>query len=236
LEVPDAGTLVIDGRDTADRRRRRLLHGRVGYVMQHPERQLFAETVWEDVAFGPRNLGLAVQEVEQRCHEALAMVGLLDREGTSPFHLSGGQQRLCAIAGILAMRPTILVLDEPTAGLDPHGRAQLHGILRRIHEAGTTIVQVTHSMTDAARCEQILVLDEGRLRLQGRPEEVFCDAHVDELHAIGLGIPDALAWARELEEAGVPMLGRPLTLDALADALSRACASADETVAGEHGI
>lgn len=220
LEVPDAGSLVVEGIDTGDRRRRRRLHGRVGYVMQHPERQLFAETVWDDVAYGPTNLRLPADEVERRCHEALSLVGLAGRERTSPFHLSGGQQRLCALAGILAMEPGVLVLDEPTAGLDPHGRAQLRRIIDRVHARGTTVIQVTHAMGDAATCDQIVMLDDGRVLLEGTPEEVFVPEHAELLRASGLGLPDALAWALRLEADGVECGGRPLTLEQLADGLS----------------
>ncbi|MBP3892711.1 MAG: ATP-binding cassette domain-containing protein [Atopobiaceae bacterium] len=219
LEAPDAGTLVVDGIPSNGRRQRRQLHGHVGYVMQHPERQLFAETVWEDVAYGPTNLGLPAQEIERRCHEALALVGLLGRELSSPFHLSGGQQRLCALAGILAMEPRILVLDEPTAGLDPHGRAQLRAIITDIHARGTTVIQVTHSMDDAAMAEQVIVLNEGRVLLDGSPAEVFSPSTEQTLRESGLGLPDALAWAMRLEDAGVPV-GTPLSIDELADAIA----------------
>ena len=217
LEVPDQGSIVVDGIDTHDRRKRRLLHGRVGYVMQHPERQLFAETVWEDVAYGPTNLGLPADQIEQRCRNALALVGLTGREQSSPFHLSGGLQRLCALAGILAMEPRILVLDEPTAGLDPRGRAGLRAIIERVHERGVTVIQVTHSMDDAASSEQVIVLDEGGVLMHGTPHEVFCAATAETLHACGLGLPHPLTWALRLEEEGMAGLGRPLTLDALVE-------------------
>ena len=219
LEVPDAGRLVIDGIDTRDRRQRRLLHGRVGYVMQHPERQLFAETVWEDVAYGPTNLGLPADQIEQRCHNALALVGLTGREQSSPFHLSGGLQRLCALAGILAMEPTILVLDEPTAGLDPRGRAGLRAIIERVHQRGVTVIQVTHSMDDAAASEQVIVLDDGGVLMHGTPHEVFCAETGETLHACGLGLPNPLTWALQLEDEGVTGLGCPLTLASLVEAI-----------------
>ncbi len=219
LEVPDAGSLVVDGLDTANRKQRRLLHGHVGYVMQHPERQLFAETVWEDVAYGPTNLRLSAQEVERRCRRALDVVGLTGREEASPFHLSGGQQRLCALAGILAMEPRILVLDEPTAGLDPRGRKQLRAILRRIHDQGLTVIYVTHSMDDAAKAQQVIVFQEGNMLMQGTPQEVFCPATEPILRASGLGLPEPLTWALRLANEGMDV-GLPLTLDALADEIA----------------
>ena len=227
LESPDSGSLVVDGISTATRKQRRLLHGKVGYVMQHPERQLFAETVWEDVAYGPGNMKLSADEIERRCTEALALVGLTGRETSSPFHLSGGLQRLCALAGILAMEPSILVLDEPTAGLDPHGRTQLRTIIERIHQQGVTVVQVTHAMDDAACAEQVIVLDKGRLIMQGTPQEVFTPRTEPQLTACGLGIPSALSWSLNLAQQGV-RVGTPLTLEELADGLQA------HAVRGEH--
>ena len=233
LEAPDSGSVVVHGIDTSRRRDRRRLHGRVGYVMQRPERQLFAETVLEDVAYGPSNLGLSRQEAEARAREALALVGLDDREGLSPFELSGGQQRMCAIAGVLAMRPRTIVLDEPTAGLDPLGREELHAILRRVHGGGVTVVEVTHSMDDAALCERVVVLDRSHVVGQGTPRQVFAAGNEAALESAGLGIPRALAWARELARRGVTGLGEPLSLEALAQAIAR---HADEASNGGRSI
>lgn len=221
LEVPDEGQVVIDGIDTSSKKNRRRLHGRIGYVMQHPERQLFAETVAQDVAYGPRNLRLPAPEVKRRCEHALALVGLTGKEETSPFELSGGQKRLCAIAGVLAMEPSTLVLDEPTAGLDPRGRSELRRVLEDIHAHGITIVQVTHSMEDAARCERVIVLNQSRLLAQGSPREVFSREMEPRLRESGLGLPRPLAWAHRLEAEGLPPLGEPLTKDELADAIAR---------------
>jgi energy-coupling factor transporter ATPase len=233
LEAPDSGSVVVHGIDTSRRRDRRRLHGRVGYVMQRPERQLFAETVLEDVAYGPSNLGLSRQEAEARAREALALVGLDDREGLSPFELSGGQQRMCAIAGVLAMRPRTIVLDEPTAGLDPLGREELHAILRRVHGGGVTVVEVTHSMDDAALCERVVVLDRSHVVGRGTPRQVFAAGNEAALESAGLGIPRALAWARELARRGVTGLGEPLSLEALAQAIAR---RADEASNGGRAI
>ncbi|WP_373578870.1 ABC transporter ATP-binding protein [Parafannyhessea umbonata] len=224
LEVPDAGHVVVDGIDTARKRDRRLVHQRIGYVMQHPERQLFAQTVAQDVAYGPRNMGLSSPDVDRRVARALELVGLSDLEEASPFDLSGGQQRLCAIAGILAMRPQTLVLDEPTAGLDPRGREELRAILDALSARGVTIVQVTHSMDDAARCDHVIVLDNARVLAQGAPQDVFAVANERVLCACGLGLPRPLSWARDLAKAGLALdlapHAAPLTTDALADALA----------------
>ncbi len=214
LEVPDLGRIVVSGIDTHARRDRRRLHGHVGYVMQHPERQLFAETVLEDVAYGPRNMGLSAEQVRERCAHALGLVGLVGKEDASPFQLSGGQQRLCAIAGILAMEPDILVLDEPLAGLDPRGRRQLSLILDDIHDHGVTIIRVTHSMHDAARAQQVIVLSQAHLLMQGAPREVFSASHEALLHDAGLGLPEPMQWALALGLAEAP-----LTMEELVEAL-----------------
>lgn len=215
LETPDEGRVIVADNDTTTRRGRRAARGCMGYVMQHPERQLFAETVEKDVAFGPRNLGLPEGEVARRVTEALELVGLAKRRDVSPFKLSGGQRRLCALAGILAMEPRVLVLDEPTAGLDPRGRAMLRRVLARLRERGVTLVQVTHSMEDAARADRVLALDQARLVADGAPSEVFSRKNERRLTESGLGIPRALRVARELERRGWPPLGEPLTTDEL---------------------
>jgi len=225
LEVPDAGDVQVNGISTRRKRDRRKLHGTIGYVMQHPERQLFAETVFKDVAFGPTNMGLSKEEVARRCRAALDLVGLVGFDDASPFELSGGQQRLCAIAGILAMRPRIVVLDEPTAGLDPRGRAELRSILDAITTQGVTIVQVTHNMDDAARADRVIVLDQARIMLDGSPREVFCAQTKQALHDAGLGIPAALDWALHLGLAC-----QPLTLDELVGCLAPSIRPAEDEV------
>ncbi|MDY3900700.1 MAG: energy-coupling factor transporter ATPase [Atopobiaceae bacterium] len=226
LDTPDAGTIRVDGLDTADKRSRRLIHGRIGYVMQFPERQLFAETVAQDVAYGPTNLGLAAGEVSRRVAEALALVGLADKADDSPFELSGGQQRLCALAGILAMRPETIVLDEPSAGLDPRGRIELESILDDVHARGATVVRVTHSMEEAAEAERVVVLDRSRVLMRGTPAEVFSPENGRALAEAGLGLPLPLRWALRLGEMGVDGLGRPLTTEALARAVARRAGAA----------
>ena len=219
LEAPDSGSVEVAGATTATKRGRRDVRRAVGYVMQHPERQLFAQTVESDVAFGPRNMGLPADEVARRVDHALGLVGLAAKKGLSPFELSGGQKRLAAIAGVLAMQPKLLVLDEPTAGLDPRGRAGLRRLLAELRAHGVTIVQVTHSMEDAARADRVVVLDESRVIADGTPAEVFSPENAARLRACGLGIPRPLAYARELEENGAPALGDPLTIEELASAL-----------------
>ena len=214
LEAADAGSLTVCGINAATKRGRRQVRRAVGYVMQHPERQLFAQTVAEDVAFGPRNQGLSAAEVERRVAHALDLVGLTDRRDASPFELSGGQQRLAAIAGVLAMEPELLVLDEPTAGLDPRGRARLRALMADLAAHGVTLLQVTHSMEDAARADHVVVLDQSHVLATGTPAEVFCPANEPQLTAVGLGLPRPLAYACEHA-----LDARPLTLEALVAAL-----------------
>ena len=214
LEAADAGSLTVCGINAATKRGRRQVRRAVGYVMQHPERQLFAQTVTEDVAFGPRNQGLSAAEVERRVAHALDLVGLADRRDASPFELSGGQQRLAAIAGVLAMEPELLVLDEPTAGLDPRGRARLRALMADLAAHGVTLLQVTHSMEDAARADHVVVLDQSHVLAAGTPAEVFCPANEPQLTAVGLGLPRPLAYACEHA-----LDARPLTLEALVAAL-----------------
>lgn len=227
LEAADAGSLTICGINAATKRGRRQVRRAVGYVMQHPERQLFAQTVAEDVAFGPRNQGLSAAEVERRVAHALDLVGLTDRRDASPFELSGGQQRLAAIAGVLAMEPELLVLDEPTAGLDPRGRARLRALMADLAAHGVTLLQVTHSMEDAARADHVVVLDQSHVLAAGTPAEVFCPANEPQLTAVGLGLPRPLAYACEHA-----LDARPLTLEALVAALR----AQDAEEARSHGL
>ncbi len=217
LEMPDAGQVTVDGIPTASKAGRRQLRSHIGYVMQRPERQLFAESVREDVAYGPQNMGLTEDEVASRVDDALQLVGLSDKAGASPFELSGGQRRLAAIAGVIAMHPSTLVLDEPLAGLDPEGRMELRRMLGRLHEQDITIIQVTHQMEDVAYADKVAFLNNSRLVAFCTPEELFGDA--ERLFAAGLGLPQPLAWAKRLKAAGMGDLGEPLTAAALIEAI-----------------
>ncbi|WP_165171309.1 energy-coupling factor transporter ATPase [Adlercreutzia sp. ZJ242] len=203
---PTAGRVLASGTDLADKRVAREVRGSVGLVFQYPERQLFAATVYDDVAFGPRNLGLPEDEVGRRVRASLEQVGL-DPDvlsAKSPFELSGGQQRRVAFAGVLAMRPRTLVLDEPAAGLDPAARRDFLDLIARLHAQGMTVVMVSHSMDDLARlCSRVAVLKEGELFAVGTPQEVFMRA--DELRSIGLGVPAAQRMANALRAKGLPL-------------------------------
>ena len=219
LDTPDAGSLYVTGLDTQQKQNRRKLHGIVGYAMQQPERQLFAQTVAEDVAFGSTNLGLSACDVASAVNAALELVGLSHKADASPFELSGGQQRLCALAGVIAMHPKVLVLDEPTSGLDPYYCSELRKIINAVIEDGCTVIELTHSMEDAAETDQIIVLHEGDLVFSGSPQQTFTHFSEAEFQELGLGIPHALAWAQHLSHTTGINLGEPLTLSELVDAL-----------------
>lgn len=215
LMKPDHGSVIVDGMDVSDKNTDlREIRRRVGLVFQYPEHQLFEETVRKDVSFGPRNLGCSEQEIEERVVKACHQVGLSDEKlDMSPFDLSGGNKRRVAIAGVLAMRPRVLVLDEPTAGLDPRGRNELLELIRRLHdEEGNTIVMVSHSMDDiSALAQRIIVMNEGRVAMDGTPREVF--AHPQELVDMHLGVPAAAQLAMELRKRGYNLPDNVYTLD-----------------------
>lgn len=219
---PQEGSVRALGLDLSNKKDAAAVKAKVGVVFQYPERQLFAETVAQDVAFGPHNLGLPQDEVDRRLESSLSRVGLdLSTVGDkSPYELSGGQQRRVAFAGVLAMEPEVLVLDEPMAGLDPAARRDFLELIDRLHRDGLTVVMVSHSMDDLANCcDRIVVMNEGAVFAEGTPEQVF--AHADELKSIGLGVPAAQRMALALTEAGVPLRrGGLYTVESLADELA----------------
>jgi len=221
LLKPSSGTIYLDGADIwAEPKKIRSVRFRVGLVFQYPEYQLFEDTVRKDIAFGPKNMGLDAAEVERRVLAALSAVGLdesvLDK---SPFALSGGQKRRVAIAGVMAMEPEVLILDEPTAGLDPRGRESILQLLREYHERrGSTVVLVSHSMEEIARnAQRIIVLSGGGVCMEGTPAEVF--ARADELEAVGLDVPQSTKIAAALRRRGMAVEGSIFTVDALARAI-----------------
>lgn len=207
LLQPTSGTVYLDGEDIFDKNfDKRILRGKVGVVFQYPEHQLFEAGVFDDVCFGPRNLGLDKKEVELRAYEALKMVGITDEYFyRSPFELSGGQKRRVAIAGVLAMKPKVLILDEPTAGLDPKGRDEILGCIKRLHESEKiTVILVSHSMEDVANyVERIVVMHKGNIFLDGSVKEVF--SHGSQLEEIGLGTPQVTTMMKLLRQKGVPV-------------------------------
>lgn len=200
----EKGTVAVDGHDLSEKAARKKARELVGMVFQYPEYQLFAETVFEDVAFGPRNMKLDAEEVKRRVQHALTLVGL-DPErfsSRSPFDLSGGERRRAAIAGVLAMHPKYLVLDEPMAGLDPLGRREILALLEKLRtESGCTIIMISHSMDDIANhATRVLVLEKGAVHMLDTPQNVF--AHADELERIGLSIPSITKICVEMNKRG----------------------------------
>jgi energy-coupling factor transport system ATP-binding protein len=218
LLLPTSGRVLVDGLDTADAAARWEVRRRVGLVFQNPDNQIVASVVEDDVAFGPENLGVPPPEIRARVDAALAAVGLSDLRHRSPEELSGGQKQRVAIAGALAMQPQALVLDEPTALLDPRGRAEVMAVLRRLHRRdGLTVVLITHHMEEAAQAERVVVLAEGRVLRDGPPAAVF--AEPDRLRELGLDVPEAAVIAAQLRRAGVALPEGLVTVEDLAAAL-----------------
>ena len=205
LLKPTSGTILLDGKDIwSDKKLTRQARFRVGLVFQYPEYQLFEETVYKDIAFGPRNMGLKEEEIDRRVREAAFAVGLTEAQlQVSPFDLSGGQKRRVAIAGVMAMEPEVLILDEPTAGLDPAGRAEILGHIEHYRQShNATIMMVSHSMDDVARLtDRLLVMNGSRLAMDGTPDAVF--AHAEELLEMGLNIPEVTRVFLNLRKMGL---------------------------------
>lgn len=218
LLLPTEGIVRVDGLETREPKNLWPIRDRVAMVFQNPDNQIVAAVVEEDVAFGPENQGLPPDEIRRRVEEALAAVGMLAHRERAPHLLSGGQKQRVAIAGALALRPACLVLDEPTAMLDPSGRAEVLEVVRRLNrDLGMTVVWITHFMEEAAVADRVVVMAEGRIQLDGPPREVF--RQVDRLRALRLDVPPAVHAAQRLRADGVPIPDTILTLDELVEAL-----------------
>ena len=213
---PTSGKIYLDGTDIwADKTNIRQVRFQVGLVFQYPEYQIFEDTVYKDIAFGPRNMGLSEAEIKERVEETAALVGLTQAQlKQSPFDLSGGQKRRVAIAGVMALRPKVLILDEPTAGLDPKGREDILREIRRYHkETGRTVLLVSHSMEDMANCaEKILVMNAGKVFCYDTVENVFRQAKA--LQEIGLAVPQITRVCMQLREQGIPLSDDIYTVEA----------------------
>ena len=221
-----SGSIYFQGQDIYDADYdRKALRGKIGLVFQYPEHQLFESTVFADVCFGPKNQGLSEKDAQLRAFTALREVGLLEEYWyRSPFELSGGQKRRAAIAGVLAMKPEVLVLDEPTAGLDPKGRDEILGQVAQLHQnLGMAVILVSHSMEDIAQyVQRILVMNQGAILLDGTPHEVFC--HYQELESIGLAAPQVTYLMHELAGRGIPVDTKATTLEEAKAAILQAFA------------
>lgn len=219
LLLPTGGTVLVEDINTADEERMYDIRRKVGMVLQNPDNQLVSTIVEEDVAFGPENLGVEPQEIRRRVDDALKMVGMYDYRRHTPHKLSGGQKQRVAIAGVLAMQPDCLVLDEPTAMLDPQGRREVLETLHRLNkEQGMTIVLITHYMEEAVQAERVVVMDGGHILMDGTPAAVF--ARVDALKAAELDVPQPTELCDSLRRAGVPLPSDVLTVEACVDALA----------------
>ena len=221
LVKPTSGKIIING--TAPKADLRLVRKTVGLVFQYPEHQLFEETVYKDIAFGPKNMGFSDEEIDKRVRESAALVGLKEKHLTrSPFDLSGGQKRRVAIAGVLAMNPKVLILDEPTAGLDPKGRDEILATIKKLHEENKEmiIIFVSHSMEDVAKtAERVIVMNDGHVEMQGTVAEVFAQA--EHLQKIGLNVPQVTLLTDKLRLAGYDLPEHIYTVKYAADAIKK---------------
>ena len=212
--IPQQGKVYIDGIDTADEDKIYDIRQRVGMVFQNPDNQIVATIVEDDVAFGPENLGVEPSEIRKRVDEALKDVGMYDFRTFEPHKLSGGQKQRVAIAGIIAMKPDCIVLDEPTAMLDPRGRREVMNTVKRLNEEyGITVIFITHYMDEAVKANRVIVMDKGRIVLDGKPKEVF--VNIDTLKNIGLDVPEATELTRELIRKGIDLPADILDIDEL---------------------
>lgn len=218
--VPESGTVTVDGIDTSDEDRLTDIRRKVGMVFQNPDNQIVATIVEDDVAFGPENLGVAPDEIRRRVDDALKAVGMYDYRLREPHKLSGGQKQRVAIAGIIAMQTGCIVLDEPTAMLDPRGRCEVFDTVRRLNrEMGITVLFVTHFMDEAVKADRVIIIDSGRLCLDGTPREVF--SQTDVLRRCGLDVPQSTELCHRLIEKGIDLPGDILDADECVEALSK---------------
>lgn len=221
LYIPNQGDVTIDGMNTREEKNTWDIRRQVGMVFQNPDNQLVATLVEEDVAFGPENLGLERDEIRRRVDQALDMVGMREYARHEPHRLSGGQKQRVAIAGVIAMRPECMILDEATAMLDPSGRKEVMETVEKLHhECGITVLMITHHMSEAARANRIIVLDDGNVLLDGTPEEVF--SRYDVLRTAGLDVPQSAALIHGLRKNGIPLAGKLGSMNDCVETICRA--------------
>lgn len=220
LLLPTSGKCIVDGLDTTEEKNLWDIRQHVGMVFQNPDNQIVAAIVEEDVAFGPENIGVPGPDIRERVDRALAAVGMSDYAKHAPHLLSGGQKQRIAIAGVLALEPRVIVLDEPTAMLDPQGRQEIVRTVKKLNkEKGITIVYITHYMTEALEADRVVVMEKGHIRFSGTPHEVF--SRVDELEKVGLEAPLAAKIASELRKSGIKLPKKIITDEELAEVLCR---------------
>ena len=220
LMLPTEGAIYVEGMDTREDVNIWKIRQKAGMIFQNPDNQMIASIVEEDVAFGPENLGIAPDTIRVNVKEALEAVGMSHYKNANPTHLSGGQKQRIAIAGILAMKPECIVLDEPTAMLDPRGRSEVMRTLLKLNrEEKMTVVHITHYMEEAAQADRVIVMDHGKVVMEGTPREVF--SHVEELKALGLDVPPMTELAFRLRKKGIDVQGDILTVEEMVGALCR---------------
>ncbi len=220
LLIPTSGTVTVDGRRATSEDDCYPVREVCGMVFQNPDNQIVATTVEEDCAFGPENLGVAPEEIRRRVDETLAAVGMAQFAQSSPSMLSGGQKQRVAVAGVLVMRPKIIVFDESTAMLDPVGRRDVFSLARKLNrEEGITVVWITHFMDEAVLADRVAVMDDGKIAMLGAPREVF--AHVDEIRALGLDVPEMMRLAAELRRKGLKLGAETMTVEEMVEELCR---------------
>ena len=217
LLLPTSGKIFVDGRDTADEKNLWHVRSNVGMVFQNPDSEIVAAIVEDDVAFGLENLGIAPEKIRERVDLALDDVNMSDYKNFAPSKLSGGQKQRIAIAGVIAMRTKIIVLDEPTAMLDPQGRREILQMVKRLHAQGLTIIYITHFMEEAAQAQRVLVMENGRILRDGTPREIFTDLR--EMKRLGFDVPVAAEIADRLRRRGLKLPKKILTATELAEAL-----------------
>ena len=215
--LPETGTVLVENMDTRSEEHLYDVRQKVGMVFQNPDNQIVATIVEEDVAFAPENLGVPPAEIRTRIDEAMKLAGIYEKREAAPYKLSGGQKQRVAIAGVIAMHPDCLVLDEATAMLDPHGRAQVMRTIRQLREAGITIVSITHYMEEAAQADRVLVMSRGRIVMEGTPEQVF--SQTQRLHSYHMDVPQAAELRDELAKVGIELPKEVITPEACAEEL-----------------
>ena len=219
LLLPSGGAVYVNGYDTTDEDKLQEIRKAAGMVFQNPDNQLVSAIVEDDVAFGPENLGVEPKEIRRRVDEALKAVHMYEYRKKAPHLLSGGQKQRVAIAGVVAMRPECIILDEPTAMLDPLGRSEVMEIIEKLHREGITILLITHFMEEAARADRVVVMDDGTVVLDGKPEDVF--SHGEEIRALSLDIPFAAELAQRLRRRGMEIPSHIISEEGLVDCLCK---------------
>lgn len=214
LQLPSGGSVIVEGFDTRDENNLWQIRQKVGMVFQNPDNQLVSAVVEDDVAFGPENLGVNPDEIRKRIRIALDSVAMYDYRKMAPHLLSGGQKQRVAIAGVIAMKPNIIIFDEPTAMLDPEGRREVMDIIDKLHEEGITIILITHFMEETINSDRIIIMDKGKISLEGTPEEIFL--HAEQIRELGLRLPFPIAIASRLREKGFNLPDNILTSEDLA--------------------